>query len=249
MAIGIKRVLQFTPQRSWHIRCFRAPTMMERFHAKPLALALALATLWIARPSKADEDDYTPSPRTSVSQTPRSAPVPVAVSTQVETRRNWYGWQTLSTDGAAFSLLVLGGSLISNDNTESGVVVTDSFVILSAASYVFGAPIVHAAHQNWGTAAASLGLRVGLPLTGILIGSAADRCGANNDSELCGAVGPGFGALLGISAAIAIDAAALAYEQAPLVSAATTLQPLAAVSAPFVVADAHRTMLGVMGTF
>jgi hypothetical protein len=248
MATESAAVLRFTLQRGWHICCSGAPTTMERFSAKPLALALALATL-VARSSKADEDDYTPTPRTSVSEAPRSAPDPVAVPIQVETRRNWYGWQTLSTDGAAFSLLVLGGSLISNDNTDSGVVVTDSFVILSAASYALGGPIVHAAHQNWGTAAASLGLRVGLPLTGILIGSAADRCGANNDSDVCGAVGPGIGALLGIGAAIAIDATTLAYDQVSLASAATTRQPLAAISAPFVVADAHRTMLGVMGTF
>jgi hypothetical protein len=217
---------------------------VRRFPAEPLALALALAALWIARSSKADEDDYAPPSRTVVSETPRPVPVPVAVPTQVETRRQWYGWQTLSTDGAALSLLVLSGALLSNDNSDSGGFALDS-VELAAGTYVLGGPIVHAAHQNWGAAAASLGLRVGLPLTGILFGSAG--CANDSDTHLCGAVG--LGALLGIGTAIAVDASALGYEQVPVTSAATTRQPLAAISTPYVVADAHRALLGVMGTF
>jgi hypothetical protein len=219
---------------------------MKRFPAEPLALALA--ALWIARSSKADEDDYTPAPPAVVSETPRSVPVAVAVPIQVETRSHWYGWQTLSTDGAALGFLVLSGALAS-DNSDSGGAGVDSFVLLGVGMYTLGGPIVHAAHQNWGAAAASLGLRVGLPLTGILFGSAVDTCGPKSDADVCEAVGPAFGALLGMGAAIAIDAAALGYEEVPVTSAATTRQPLAAISTPFVVADAHRALLGVMGTF
>jgi hypothetical protein len=222
---------------------------MKRFPAEPLALALALAALWVARSSNADEDDYTPPARTVVSETPRPVPVAVAVPIQVETRSHWYGWQTLSADGATLGFLTLGGALVDNGNSESGRAVIGSFVVLGAGAYVFGGPIVHAAHQNWGAATASLGLRVGLPLMGILIGSAVDSCGANNDSDLCGAVGPGFGVLLGIGAAIAIDAAALGYEQVPATNAATTPRPLAAITTPLVIADAHHAVLGVMGTF
>jgi hypothetical protein len=224
-------------------------TMLRRFPSGALALALATATLWIACSSRADEDDYTPAPHRVVSEAPRPVPVAVAAPIQVETRSQWYGWQTLSTDGAALGVLTLGGALVDNDNSESGRAVIGSFVGLGAGAYVFGGPIVHAAHQNWGAAAASLGLRVGLPLMGILIGSAVDSCGANNDSDLCGAVGPGFGLLLGISAAIAIDAGALGYEQVPATNAATTPRPLAAITTPLVIADAHHAMLGVMGTF
>jgi hypothetical protein len=224
-------------------------TTTRRFASGALALALALATLWIARSSRADEDDYTPAPHRVVSEPPRPVPVAVAVPTQVDTRRQWYGWQTLSADGAALGFLTLGSALASDDDSDSGHTGIDSFVVVGVGMYALGGPIVHAAHQNWGAAAASLGLRVGLPLAGILIGSGVDGCGAKRDPDVCGAVGPAFGALLGIGAAIAIDAAALGYEQVPVASAATTRPPLAAISTPFVVADAHHAMLGVVGTF
>ena len=222
---------------------------MRRSPSGALALALAVATLWIARSSRADEDDYTPAAHRVVSEAPRPVPVAVAVPIQVETQRHWYGWQTLSADGAALSFLTLGSALASDGDSDAGRTGIDSFVVVGVGMYALGGPIVHAAHQNWGAAAASLGLRVGLPLAGILIGSGVDGCGAKSDADVCGAVGPALGALLGIGAAIAIDAAALGYEQVPATNAATTPRPLAAITTPLVIADAHQAMLGVMGTF
>jgi hypothetical protein len=219
-----------------------------------LALAMAVATLCIARPSLADDAaatyyDGVTTPRTSVGEAPRYLPVPVAVPIQVETRSHWYGWQTLSTDGAAIGVLVLAGSLIHHDDTDSQRAVADSVLVLSAATYALGGPIVHAAHQQWGTAGASAGLRIGLPLTGILVGAALDRCGPNTDSDTCGVIGPSLGMLLGFSAAMAIDASALSYEQVPVASVARARQPLATTAAPFVIADARHALLGVSGTF
>ncbi|HWZ87786.1 MAG TPA: hypothetical protein VNW92_03020 [Polyangiaceae bacterium] len=219
-----------------------------------LASAMALATFCMARPSQADGAaptyyDGVTTARTSVSEAPRYAPASVAVPLQVETRSHWYGWQTLSTDGAAIGVLLLAGTFIRNDDTDSQRDAADSVLVLSAATYALGGPIVHVAHRQWGKAVTSTGLRIGLPVTGILIGAALDRCGPYSDSDTCGAIGPGVGMLLGIGAAIALDASALAYEPVPVASATRARQPLATTAAPFVIADARHALLGVSGTF
>lgn len=114
------------------------------------------------------------------------------------TKTRWYGWQTLLADAStpllAFAApeAMLGG-------------------------YLLGAPIVHAAHERWGAAVLSLGLRVGLPLAGAALGSAGANCPHKEyDSSWCGFAEVLFGASLGIVAAIAIDAAALSYETVPV---------------------------------
>lgn len=86
------------------------------------------------------------------------------------------------------------------------------------AGYVLGAPIVHLAHGNGGRAAASLGLRVGVPALGALIGFAIAE--SDSDSE-CGnlgcvlngvAMGAG-GAVVGMAAAVLIDWVVLGGEE------------------------------------
>jgi hypothetical protein len=110
----------------------------------------------------------------------------------------WYGWQTLTSDAATITL-AYGVSKLNGD--VAGVV--------AAVGYV-GAPVViHIAHEELGRAAASGGIRVVLPLGGLITGAVVGGSG----HDLLGMVGGGlFGFLAGIIAASAIDAAALAWK-------------------------------------
>lgn len=68
-----------------------------------------------------------------------------------------YRWQVMLSDGISDGLIAtsVGGRFM--DSTH-GV-----FTYLGLASYGLGAPIVHAAHGDWGTAGISVGTRVALP--------------------------------------------------------------------------------------
>lgn len=116
----------------------------------------------------------------------------------VETTR-WYGWQTLAADGAA--LLLLGTAV---DATSEGP------LILSGVTYLFAAPVIHAVHGRSGAAFGSLALRMGAPIAGAAIG--ASQCNGGEGEELRCIEPVVFGAMAGIAAAIALDAALLARE-------------------------------------
>lgn len=117
--------------------------------------------------------------------------------------RTWYGWQTLLVDGAAFGLLVLGGSMRrSGDGTNAPTVI-------GSLGYFFGAPSVHWAHGNVGNGFISLAIRGGstaLFIAGIVNCVEFYGRGTNGGCTLMT-----IGAL-GMIAAIPIDAAALAWE-------------------------------------
>lgn len=124
--------------------------------------------------------------------------------------RTWYGWQTLTSDGAALALGLSG-------------IPAESFVppVLGAVGYVVGAPMIHAAHGHPIRALVSVGLR--LVLTVGLGGLTYLALKPDGPTESSGVVDPdhlqaggtGFlvGALGGI-AAIVVDAAT-AFEEPP----------------------------------
>lgn len=96
------------------------------------------------------------------------------------------------------------------------------------AGYFLCAPIVHAAHGGGDRAAGSVGLRIGLPAAGALIGAgiflAADKC----HGELCGlggVVAMIAGAAVGAIAASIVDAAVLAKEPASAAPPAPPVGP------------------------
>lgn len=109
----------------------------------------------------------------------------------------WYGEQILYVDGG---LLLLAMPTVG----------------ISLAGYFVGGPIVHIVHENYGAAAGSLGLRVGLPLVGFAGGVAA-AC-AFEKGGYCALVGLVVGVPVGAIAATLIDAYVLAYHD-PLSSA------------------------------
>ena len=117
-------------------------------------------------------------------------------------RTRWYGWQTLITDGASLAMLM--GAASSNDSAGT-------WLALSGLTYSLGGPTVHWAHGNVGKGAASLGLRLGLPVGLGLLGYATGSA-LSGGKGYGGAVFGALGFVLGFPAAMAIDSAALARE-------------------------------------
>jgi hypothetical protein len=91
---------------------------------------------------------------------------------------------------------------------------SELLLALSGLSYVFTPPVIHAAHGRVGTSFASAGLRVGLPIAGVMIGTASADCG-NDSGSLCGLDSAVIGFSVGVLSAIAIDAAFLAWDSEP----------------------------------
>ena len=127
---------------------------------------------------------------------PRTAPI--------EAERNWYGWQLMINDFVALG--ALGGAAIAglHDKAALGVIVPAAVV------FDLGGPTIHWLHHRRGIAAASFGVRAGVPLVGVLIGNAFAHC--ERGASSCSNRGAGYGALAGFAAAIALDASLLAWD-------------------------------------
>lgn len=154
----------------------------------------------------------------------------------------WYGWQTLLADASAvglgFAVYEIGGGRASDAHNGW---------IAAGASWILAAPIIHAAHGS-GNSAASLGLRIALPLASALAGyivGAAAACGSSTGglADLFSAVCRGRYAVLG--GGIGVTAASLVdgFHFARLRGAGP------AAPRAFMVLDPRRHMLGLGGTF
>ncbi len=125
-------------------------------------------------------------------------------------QRRWYGWQTLLVDVPSLSIWIVAAEVHPSSSALVG---------LGFAGFLFGAPIVHGAHGHWGKFGASIGMRAGTILLGV-IGAAG--CFESEAFEVASSrpCPTGYAALLvvgslGILAAVAVDAAALAREDVP----------------------------------
>jgi hypothetical protein len=119
---------------------------------------------------------------------------------QPATREHWYGWQTLTVDGASMLVLQIGAA---GNN--------DRIALAALGGYALGPPIVHAAHDRWGIAVADVLVRVGAPFLGGMIG--AGTATHQNDDDVGAAV---VGILIGYAAAVTLDAAVFARETVPV---------------------------------
>lgn len=130
--------------------------------------------------------------------------VPPAHTEGGGTHRVWYGWQNLLVDVGAFGIAAVGGSLHS-----------DEALLVGAAGYLVGGPLVHAGNGHGAKALGSFGLRAGLPVLGafVALGLAGDCSGDSCGGEA--AVYRGFGGFIGLVGAIIIDDAFLAVEDVP----------------------------------
>lgn len=177
---------------------------------------------------------------------PTTAPEPAPEPTAPEPPRHWYGWQTLLLDTASFALLVAAAQ-----SHSSGV------LDVSGLTYALGPSVVHMAHGQGAKAVADVLLRLGAPVAcavaGGVIGAAMATPDPNTKGEevlpwLGGAV---VGLVVGVVAAVSIDAAALAWEPGKAPSPSTgsplTLTPRLAVTGD--AEHGHGAWMGVAGSF
>lgn len=185
-----------------------------------------------------------------------AAAEPAAASPRREQRDTWYGWQTLSADGAA---LTLGAAGIASGAAAGSGELMATAVLLGGASFVLTTPILHASHGRAGRGVASFAMRsggmfvsavTGVALyTGIACNTSSTACagelGGLDENLIGGGLGLGIGALT----SIAIDAAALAWEPEP-----ATAEPASQAAvrwSPTGAYDPQRALatVGVQGAF
>lgn len=191
------------------------------------AIALFAVTSFLPAAARADE----PAAARTTERAPTdpgavraAAPTaPVEASTEEAPREGkggrWYGWQTLAVDGASMTLLLTGALVAGSSTRNEGMLGARVLVGGSLLGFALGAPVVHVVNGEPGRAAGSLGLRVGLPAVGFMIGLAA----APSCSSSTGEYGPclkvldtaAAGAGLGMLAASMLDAWLLAHTSAP----------------------------------
>jgi hypothetical protein len=146
-----------------------------------------------------------------------------------------YRLQTALCDAAALAMFAMQSK---SDGDAAGTI--------GLAMYVVGCPIVHLFHHHNGRAAASVALRVALPLVLGVIGSAVGKsqcdAGCDNDSDLAGVA---YGIIGGAIAASAIDIGYLSRgEDAPATRAAPIVPP-----APIGPAEPHQVRVGMTFSF
>jgi len=144
--------------------------------------------------------------------------VPATARAERRVASEWYGWQNLSVDAAALSTL----AFVSRSRTNE-----EELAWAGVLLYAFGGPSVHWAHGNVGKGFGSLGLRTAGPVVGGIT-----LCAAMGDSGEFGCLaGLALGGLLGIGAAVAVDSAALAYDEVEIPrSYALRVRPIASIT-------------------
>ena len=177
-----------------------------------LFVASAFASLFVSSVASAQP---------SSAASPEASP-PSAASAKVDepaaagsNATRWYGWQTLAVDGALLTIGLL--PLRPSDSSAN-----TAFALGWYGGYALGAPIVHWAHGHVGKGFGSLGMRLGGPLAGALLGvgvalATGASFGVKDSSGNQLYVGTGDriaegGVILGMLAPVIIDAAVLARE-------------------------------------
>lgn len=160
---------------------------------------------------------------------PGTAPFLAPTSAPVDHRTQWYGWQILAIDAALMAALVA-----SLDER------TDSVASLSLLGLIASGPIVHAANGKSDRILSSLGLRLGLPLAGLALGSA----GCDDKDE---SLGEAYGCAAGMIGGIAIGTLV-----AEVIDISRSTRRVAVREAPFtpvIRASRDATTFGLAGRF
>jgi hypothetical protein len=187
-----------------------------------LILLLTAISLLVASEARAQAPGATP------------AEVPLLTTAHADgplvTRR--YGWLILSADVATFAL-------------AAGMDSSDVFLI----GYLGASPMIHLAHGNPGRAAASVGLRVGLPFVGAMAGLGMANCGPNS-GMFCELGAAMLGGMVGMGTAMVVDYVALAKQQHRTVAVDPALIRVGDLRAnPTLAASERGVQLGLAGTF
>lgn len=126
-------------------------------------------------------------------------------SSPARAEEKWYGYQVGAPDVVGWGLVLAGAQSEAWGAAALGV-----------AGILLGGPIVHAAHDHWGRAGTSLGLRVGAPLVGLSLGLGLGTANSGGGKGALDAlVYAAIGAGLGYIAAAAVDIVYLAREDVP----------------------------------
>ncbi len=142
------------------------------------------------------------------SSPPASPPPESSQRALAEPDRNWYGWQLLINDFVALGSV--GGAAIAGVHEKAALAVFVPAVIV----YDLGGPTIHWLHHRRKIAAASFGVRAGVPFVGVFVGMALASCGKADtaSAQSCRSLGAGSGALVGFAVATALDASLLAWD-------------------------------------
>lgn len=180
---------------------------------------------------------------------PPATAAPPYVPERARTQRKWYGWQTLIVDGAVVVSSIALGAASTNGSAGSS---------LFLGGYVLGGPIVHWANGEVGRGFGSLGLRLGAPVVGGMVGgllgavTVGSRDGNDDIDSIYGFLA---GAVLGVGAgaitAVAVDSAVLARKTVTVDAAEARRQSLRLKWAPTGGYDPRRQafQVGIGGTF
>lgn len=194
-----------------------------------------------AAPGQASPGQASPAPAraamlTDCADAPPELPADDDETGELAPRRKWYGWQTLTTDGASLAVLLIGaaGANVGGSRGDG----SSNLAAAGVLGYVFAPGIVHFTHRNPGRGFASFGMRIGFPIAGAMLGAA---MGSGCNEYLCEAQGAAIGALLGVGGAIAIDAAVFAYDDRK------PSPPSLGGLSPLVLIGKNRALLGVGG--
>jgi len=126
----------------------------------------------------------------------------------------WDGWQTVTVDAAAVGVLLLGAAIATSGPPRLNGPPNPrpyAFGAVALGVYALGPPIVHLAHADVWRSLESVGLRVAMPLVGLVFGYLA---AGGLQSHGTGALEAGeVGGLLGGVAAMATDATVLGWQR------------------------------------
>lgn len=143
----------------------------------------------------------------------------------------------LVADGASLTLAAVGAGLSSGSSDGNGT------LTVGALGYLFAPAVIHIAHGRVGMAPASVGVRLFVPLAGLLLGSGTEGCRSPGDSEFCSGTLPGL--LVGLAVASALDAGLFSWDKPNREAAA---KPEFGLS-PVLSRDGKRAELRAFGTF
>jgi hypothetical protein len=204
----------------------------QRSCANRTAFALAAVLVALvagAGPAHADDADAPDAPQASARAGEADAPEATQTSTRTggadapeprkTTQTSWYGWQTLLADAGVIALwsaaYAVDEAKYGSSSPQSYDVGTNLLVASGVAVYFLGGPAIHWAHGHGRKGLGSLGLRVGLPLGGLIAGAllGSVACGSSdNEFVPCPVVIGALGFLGGAVAAPVVDAAVVARE-------------------------------------
>jgi hypothetical protein len=156
MKLGLARVARGTIALPRERADFGESGRGARFAESPamklsLRVSVLLAGVVLSASASVRADDAAVVPLSTPSPALVPAPSPRPLPPQPETRV-WYGWQTLTVEGASFLAMALGGEKV------GGVA---PLRVAGIAGMAFGPGIVHAAHGRSKAAKADLGIAVG----------------------------------------------------------------------------------------